>query len=397
MTVNVIDAICGKGKTVGMINYINNPSNESKKILYITPFLTEVERIQKSCPSRNFKVPEAKGSKTHNIKYLLSKGENIVSSHALFKRFDQETIDITSLDDYTLIMDEVADVVQVSNISKFDLDTILEKYVTVDSNGMLTWVATEYEGEFEKYKRQCELKTLYIYPSKDAPKKFLIWMFPVNIFKAFKEVYILTYLFDAQIQKYYYDYFQVPYNKMYLKDLQIVESYQELDLSMYKNLINICDNEKMNRIGESDGSLSSTWYQRNNKVLFGILKANCENYFKNIVKGKSKDNMWTTFKDSKNLIKGKGYTKGFVSLSTRATNLYIDKYNIAYLANRYLNPVIKNFFYFHGIKVDEDGFALSELIQFIFRSRIRNEEPISIYIPSLRMRKLLENWIKNIY
>lgn len=37
-------------------------------------------------------------------------------------------------------------------------------------------------------------------------------------------------------------------------------------------------------------------------------------------------------------------------------------------------------------------YALSEMIQWIFRSRIRNNESINIYIPSSRMRNLLQNF-----
>ena len=39
----------------------------------------------------------------------------------------------------------------------------------------------------------------------------LVWSLPVNVFKAFTEIYISTYMFDAQIQKYYYDYFDMEY------------------------------------------------------------------------------------------------------------------------------------------------------------------------------------------
>ena len=140
--INVLDAICGKGKTEAMINYINNTN---KKILYITPFLSEVERIKLSCPDKKFKSPERRGSKMYDIKRLLQKGENIVSTHALFKMFDEETIDITMLNDYTLIMDEVAEVVEVVGISKYDLDTLLEKYVEIEDNGMIRWISTDYE------------------------------------------------------------------------------------------------------------------------------------------------------------------------------------------------------------------------------------------------------------
>ena len=45
--------------------------------------------------------------------------------------------------------------------------------------------------------------------------------------------------------------------------------------------------------------------------------------------------------------------------------------------------------------VDEDGYALSEMIQFIWRSAIRNNEPIYCYIPSKRMRDLLQGYIDN--
>ncbi|MEV5116679.1 hypothetical protein [Peribacillus frigoritolerans] len=39
------------------------------------------------------------------------------------------------------------------------------------------------------------------------------WTMPVNSFLCFDEVYLLTYLFDGQIQKYYYDLHGVEYEK----------------------------------------------------------------------------------------------------------------------------------------------------------------------------------------
>ena len=86
--------------------------------------------------------------------------------------------------------------------------------------------------------------------------------------------------------------------------------------------------------------------------------------------------------------------KGFVSLGSRATNMYIDKTCLAYLANIYLNPYIAQFFNSKGVKVDEDKYALSEMLQWIFRSAVRAENDVNIYIPSKRMRELLQNWDK---
>lgn len=55
---------------------------------------------------------------------------------------------------------------------------------------------------------------------------------------------------------------------------------------------------------------------------------------------------------------------------------------------------MKNFFSANNIDVDENGFALSEMLQFIWRSAIRDGKEIWVYIPSIRMRNLLKQWIK---
>ena len=124
------------------------------------------------------------------------------------------------------------------------------------------------------------------------------------------------------------------------------------------------------------------------------LKNNTVNYFKNIIKSKSQDNMWTCFKDFKNQVKGKGYTKGFIPANARATNLYKDKINCAYLINMYSNPMILKFFKNKGVNINEDDYALSCLIQWLFRSAIRENKNINLYIPSSRMRNLLKKWLQ---
>ena len=105
--------------------------------------------------------------------------------------------------------------------------------------------------------------------------------------------------------------------------------------------------------------------------------------------------MWTTFKDYKSKLSGSGYTKGFVSLGTRATNDYADKSALAYCSNTFLNPMVKQFFHMHNVEVNENMYALSELIQWIWRSRIRQGLSIDLYIPSRRMRDLFINWLYN--
>ena len=71
----------------------------------------------------------------------------------------------------------------------------------------------------------------------------------------------------------------------------------------------------------------------------------------------------------------------------------------------YFNPMLRAFFedYNKGIdndsynyaKPNDDLFAISCMIQWIFRSRIRDGLPIEIYIPNKRMRELLIAWLDN--
>jgi len=395
LKINVIDAIMGAGKTESAINFINT-SDEDVKFLYITPYLTEVKRIIESCPSRKFRQPESYGTKIKGIKYLFDQGHNIVSTHALFREFDEEIIDLAYTNNYILIMDEVTDVIEPYTISKPDLETILDKYASVDDLGLLKWHNSEYWGEFSDVKRLCELDCLAIYGGAA-----MMWLFPISTFRAFRNIYILTYMFNAQTQKYYYDFFGIEYNFLYVKYENEIYSFSTEEVNYinldYSKLIHICNNDKLNQIGDLEYALSKSWYDRNaENKLINKLKNATGNYFRNYIKTKSNENLWTTFKDYKGKISGKGYAKGFLSSNTRATNEYRNRIAVAYLVNKFFNPFVKNFFVQHGVAIDEDAFAVSEMLQFIWRSAIRDKKEIWVYIPSSRMRMLLENWIENV-
>ena len=396
--VKVVDMIMGSGKTSSAINYINSADN-NEKFLFITPYLDEIERIKDACASKRFMEPKEIGTKLNGIKKLITDGENIVSTHALFHRFDNEAIDLCRMQNYTLIMDEVTDVIEKYEITQKDFELLTKNFVDIDpDSGLLKWRYPEesYRGKFSEEKRLCDLNCLAYYSGS-----VMMWLFPIEAFNAFKKIYILTYMFDAQIQRYYYDFYKLPYTYIYVTG-NSVDNYrftddrtikQKIDYD-FKELIHILDNERMNGIGDRETDLSKSWYQRNSKnIVVEKLKNNLSNYFKNIRKTKTGENLWTTFVDYKTLLSGKGYGRSFVPLNMRASNKYRDRISIAYPVNRYLNTGVKNFFIKHNIDVDEDGFATSEMLQFIWRSAIREGKEIWVYVPSYRMRHLLIDWI----
>lgn len=396
--VKIVDMIMGAGKTSSAINHING-AGDDERFLFITPYLEEVERIKKACPTKNFKEPEVIGTKLRGIKHLIAAGENIVSTHALFRRFDNEVIDMCRTRNYTLIMDEVTDVVEKYEISKEDFKILLDNFVEVDNETkIIRWKnpADEYTGKFSEEKRLCELNCLAYYSGT-----VMMWLFPIEAFNAFRNIYILTYMFHSQIQRYYYDYYHLPYKYIYVtgndvSNYHFTEDEKEKQIIEYdfRNLIHILDDEKMNLIGDREYDLSKNWYMRNqNNIVMKQLKNNIENFFRNKMRSKTKENLWTTFIDFRTKLSAKGYSRAFISINMRASNKYRDRIYIAYPVNRYINTGVKNFFVQHNVETDEDGFALSEMLQFIWRSAIRDGKEIWVYIPSVRMRTLLKQWI----
>jgi hypothetical protein len=80
-------------------------------------------------------------------------------------------------------------------------------------------------------------------------------------------------------------------------------------------------------------------------------------------------------------------------VNAKATNDYIEKRSLAYLCNIFHQPIIKGFFEERGIMVYEDLHALSEMVQWLWRSQIRRGDPVTVYAPSERMRGLLKMWL----
>lgn len=103
--------------------------------------------------------------------------------------------------------------------------------------------------------------------------------------------------------------------------------------------------------------------------------------------------MYTVFKPYCKYVKGEGYTKGFVSCNARGTNEFKNKKSLAYLINFFMSPDIKQFVEHYHIEFDDNLFSLSALLQWIWRSQIRDGKSIDLYIPSERMRELLKIWI----
>lgn len=396
--ITIIDSIMGSGKTSWAITELLN-KNPDRNYLYITPFLSEVERVKNST-SRQMLEPKNKGTgKLGNIANLLSNSMDIISTHELFRRFDGRCKEALKQNKYVLILDESLDAVSPFRFAgRDDFQYLLvNKDIEVDNSGLINWIGSDLDTRFDDVRLLAKNKCLF-----KVDDKFFLWHFPNEVFKLFDEVYVLTYMFTGSLMKYYFDLYGIQYE---IKSIaKTNEGYKAVDYfkpnkQAIKSRLKIYDGILNDNIQLKPSALSATFYRsRYNKGTILRLKNNLHNYTQNIIKAPSNKVLWTTFSDSRHLLAGKGYAKGFIPCNCRGTNDYKDRTCLMYAINWYTNPEISKFFEQHNISINQDDIALSNLLQWLWRSNIRDEtstEIINIYIPSERMRKLLIAWLND--
>ncbi|BDQ34814.1 DEAD/DEAH box helicase family protein [Pseudodesulfovibrio portus] len=406
----VIDGVMGAGKTTHIINEINK--GVMQRYIYVTPFLDEVERIKLACPMHDFKEPKSlDGRKLKGLKELVDSNANIATTHALLSLMDNELITLLHSKDYTLVIDETLESSSIEYVSPIARQLIAQtQCVSIcPETAKATWdsfafPSTEGNEEFDRIRKQCDCEALYWLPrNREKGDGFIAWHFPAKAFACFSKVYILTYQFEGSPMD--------AYMRLQALEYRIDNRFSDLDTesrTRFKALINFMDSQSPWVTDLDDYALSRSWFMRDKekriKQVSATLKTLCNKH-----KVTSKEAMWTSFKEpAKEIATSKMVLSkpvppeasearkrrcNFVPCNSRATNRHGERSVLFYLANRFPNLELEQYFKSRGLPLDRDRFALNEMLQWIFRSRIRNGEPIKLFAPSPRMRGLLEDWL----
>lgn len=426
-TIKVYDAMMGQGKTQKIISNIQK-TEHNQKFIYITPLLSEAHRIAGttydkddsnkkplSCPitreyiytkdaplkDRRFKHPHYSysGGKAQSLPNLIKNKENIATTHQLFVNLTQELLE--GVQDYILIVDEALEIYQVlKEYPLSEINTMLDnKWLSIgEDKCTLTFHRENYapfrdkEGDsthntyYSRFATLCDLKQVTLIDGK-----VIVWELPDTLLRAFKEVWIGTYLFEGSLFSLYLKNRGIPYT---------VEKFGKKP-SEIKHLINLYDSKKkgnLNEIGEDRNALCSSDYKRSRGIEKGKLSvvATCLDSFFRSNKAKKADRIFTCFKPDLNTV-GKKYKDQWLNCNIKATNDYRETHNVAYLCNIYPIQDIAKTASKKGNSFSQEQFALSEMVQFIFRSAIRQGEAINLYIPSSRMRAIFQNWLNDEY
>jgi hypothetical protein len=358
--IKVYDAIMGSGKTHNAIERMKGYLKEGKKFIYVTPFLSEIERIEEKLNSdevyspKNLGEPDFNGfeyeevlidengkidlnaegtlkilNKRAQFIKMVNMGKNIISTHSLFMSLNKN--DLSLFSDYILILDEVVNPMKVHFMGKVDIQILKnQELIVIDNNTReVRFVNEDYhDPAFKTVKKLCNNNTVF-----HLDEYFFVWVFPIEIFKEFKEIQVLTYLFEGSLLCAYFKLFGFGY--------ELISGSNDKQLMKIKSLLNVYDG----RIDDGliSFSFSKTWIKNLNKHRAKKICETTSYVLKKVFKTKSNENAFTTFKDSRNKLSGNSYSKGFIPINSRATNNYRNKKSMAYLGNRYFDPQTQHF------------------------------------------------------
>lgn len=403
--IHIVDSVMGTGKTQACIAWMRQ--HPEQKYLYVTPYLDECSRIQASAPELDFQQPQENKTKSADLLRLLSEGKNITTTHELLSLMKDSDVEYIKKFKYILFLDEELSCIENLSIESADLDFLMKNnFVQVEQNTKeVRWTNPDNKKSklIGHYKEDIQRKPHYL-----VKDNVLMWLFQLDVLKAFESVYILTFLFSSSIMAGYLINNDVSFDFCHVENGSFADGYKRVtqeEKASFKELIEIYEGSyNDNWYGKTRKKddrflLSQNWFSKqSNSVRINQLRNNAYNFVRYKCKAHKEDVLWTSYKDYADALTSDKLTyqsrkSNWLAWNTKATNQYADRTVIVYLLNVFPNPLFKNYLENDNFQFNEDDYALSALLQWIWRSAIRNGKKVTIYIPAPRMRQLLTDWL----
>lgn len=403
--VTIKDFPCGSGKTTKMIRDLCS----DKLYLIVVPLKTEVRRVLEATSHLGFLEPlevmTPERTKQSALLKLIDQRKSVVTTHRLYNDIGHLAA-LGCLQEYDVIIDEVPEVIKpVISLSKRSVDDfyISTGYLSISDDGLChstaKWERRQDEVSDtlnETIKRYAVGQSLYL----TAQGTFLTAV-PEMLFYRCVSITILTYKPEGSYLLEYLKKLGVRYNIR--RDQIAEEKFRE----KARELISFSDTSALEKVSFTYSKQTKYSEQsRQNKIVRSGLKNWRARHLKdvpleNIMVTCAQDN-WReskAFKSGKLKLQGFAKTTGlgkvhWVANQTRGTNDYSHCSHLVYLYDKHPMPPITQWLGC-STKGFSDAYGLTELIQWIWRSRIRNGEPITLYLPSPRMKRLLLDWLNS--
>ena len=403
----IIDYPCGLGKTSALISVLDQRPN--LKVLVVVQTLAEVKRMVSSAPVGRLHAPEDPGlkyrTKGEQLAPLVRAGKSIVITHKLYERVGTLAYQ-GAFAQYKIIIDEVPNAVSPSKFN-LDLKSFTEFYIdagycSLRKDGLVVMTDKGLEEE-ERLKLALNEKLISSISSGrlyyDGKKNF-IQTLPTSLFTNTAGLIVLTFLSEGSLFLKFLEKLQIDYTVS--KSRQCHQRFQ----------LQARDNLKIHRMSSLD-KVSFSYSKQTSYTPKSAEVTKVRNALKNLRQRNlavvDLENLMITCA-KKNWLKplGSDYDKAKPSLfsinsrmfkganwlpnTTRGTNDYIHCTHAIYLYEQNVNPISLRWLNTDNAEF-RAAYALTEMVQWLWRSQIRNGKAVDVYIPSKRMREILQRWL----
>ncbi len=416
--ITVIDRPCGSGKTTDLIDYLKTlkKRNIKEKILLVAPELGEVDRFVNALGTDYFETPIVKNewvkegfedNKTDVLIDILSRGKNAVITHSLYgriRRFEH------LLTDYCVIIDEVPTVAKKvptifgSGVFKHLLHD--KKYISIDLGTQLitatgNWLVDKpeyFDGtdvDISKFMEAIQRADVYY-----VKGTYCLMPLPDAFFTKPKSLTILTFLFTGS----QLDHYMNKRGYKYLlqtcpNELALFKQKMNATLKVYRKTTGIRTGyevmtSKPDKKRKKVGNFIKNAIQLLNKNGLGfvpemILVASSKDaWFGKELNANSKVSNASSLMTLTRLGKAT-----YTAMLTRGTNKFKDKNMLIMMGKVNLHPDLAEFLGMQT-KKSKDRHTLSELVQLIYRTGIRDGNETFFISADADNIRVLEEFIK---
>lgn len=432
-----MDEIMGTGKSYSALRYIENLALCSgERWIFCTEYLDEIERrtIENPIAAPFWRTPTETGDDTktdHLIELLKEPDTKLIGiTHALLLSASNNPFVNTLLKSkgYKLFLDETIDLITPYNGVKFGdfLKCLDRKEISInDLFGKVEWLVDDSvvtHGNVtstDKLKKDSNKGIVYsaVQSGSVGDSVILVEIQNEIIFKQFDRIILATYNINNSLFDAYLKVKNIP--RVVCRD--VVCSRKTTKETIRNNIDFISKYDRQFR----GMALSGNWYKAESstddyKIINKTIKAigdksGCRGNAHLLGFTVPADRLGKQ-RDTKK-VQPTGYphtvcsvvvdAKGaeqeehskalsaYVPCNARASNEYANKTVMVHAFNRYAMVPVTRFLDHYNVEYSNEVFALNELVQWVWRSAIRNGEPIKLAILSTRMRDLFVRWLDN--
>lgn len=398
-----LDSIMGSGKTTSIYAYMNSKSDE--KWLYVNPLLSEVEgKIigSEGCAEIGMIAlnTDEYRTKREDLLNKLREGKNISITQKMYCELTKEHLYYISKNKYNIVVDEeVSFVENLEGYSFGDIKFLFEQGCLVvdhEDMGRVKFkenIEIDNDAFYSKLRNLCDIGCVY---SCKSQQELFVTQLPLGLIQAAKSVLVITYMYVGSLMYTFLEMKGIEHRKF--EGISIKYTNKEIKDSK-RNYIEFIETPLTKKVQKYP--LTYSWYEntsreatQNKKEVFKAIRS-----IKMKTKCDALDLLYTMPKkisENKNIgVKEISHNLSYLAPKIRGTNDYRDRTVLVHCLDIHPNVNIVKYITSYGYKIDRDRYALDALIQWVWRSSIRNNnpEPIKLCILSPRMLHLFKQWL----